>query len=64
MQHSVVFGQLVQKLEQTTSNTFALQDDQNEWSQCSILTASLKVGINFGFTASAGHWDYVFLQKC
>ena len=34
--HSVVFGQLVQKLEQTTPNSSTLQDDQNEWSQCSI----------------------------
>ena len=29
--HSVVFGQLVQKLEQTTTNISAFQDNQNEW---------------------------------
>ena len=28
--HSVVFGQLVQKLEQITPNTSTLQDNQNE----------------------------------
>ena len=43
--HSVVFGQLVQKLEQTTPNSSTLQDDQNEWSQCSIWTAGSQVGI-------------------
>ena len=43
--HSVVFGQLVQKLEQITPNSSTLQDDQNEWSQCSIWTAGLRVGI-------------------
>ena len=30
--HSVVFGQLAQKLEQITPNNSTLQDDQNEWS--------------------------------
>ena len=34
--HSVVFGPLVQKLEQITLNSSTLQDDQNKWSQCSI----------------------------
>ena len=29
---SVVFGQLVQKLQQSTPNSSTLQDDQNEWS--------------------------------
>ena len=47
--HSVVFGQLVQKLGQTTPNSSTLQDDQNEWSQCSIWTAGPKAGIFLGF---------------
>ena len=54
--HSVVFGQLVQKLEQVTPNT-TLQDDQNEWSQYRIWTAGSNVGIFLSFTlksASAG----------
>ena len=42
----VVFGQLVQKLEQITPNSSTLQDDPNEWSQCSIWTASSKVRTN------------------
>ena len=44
--HSVIFGQLVQTLEQITPNSFTLQDDQNEWSQCSIWTAGSKVRTN------------------
>ena len=54
--HSVVFGQLVQKLEQIPPNSSTLQDDQNEWSQCGIWTAGSKVWIFLGFTkpASAG----------
>ena len=44
--HSVVFGQLAQKLEQITPNNSTLQDDQNEWSQCSIWTAGSKVRPN------------------
>ena len=51
--HSVVFGQLVQKLEQITPNTSTLQDDQNEWSQCSILTVGSKFRIFLCFTKSA-----------
>ena len=53
--HCVIFGQLVQKLEQITPNSSTLQDDQNEWSQCStgIWTAGSKVGIFLGFTKSA-----------
>ena len=35
--HNAVFGQVVQKLEQITPNSSTLQDDQNEWSQCSIV---------------------------
>ena len=34
--HSVVFGQLVQTSEQITLNNSTLEDDQNEWSQCSV----------------------------
>ena len=41
--HSVVFVQLVQKLEQITSNSSTLQHEQNEWSQCGICTAGSKV---------------------
>ena len=49
--HSVVFGQLVQKLEQIlTPNSSTVQDDQNEWSQCSIWTAGSRVEIFFGFS--------------
>ena len=46
--HSVVFGQLVQMLEQITPNSSTLQDDQNEWSQYtySIWTAGSKVRTN------------------
>ena len=45
--HSIVFGQLVQKLGQTTPNSSTLQDDQNEWSaQYSIWTAGSKVRTN------------------
>ena len=44
--HSVVFGQLVQKLEQITPNSSTLQDDPNECSQCSIWTAGSKVRTN------------------
>ena len=51
--HSAVFGQLVQKLEQITPNSSTLQENQNEWSQCSIWTAGSKVGIFLGFTKSA-----------
>ena len=51
--HSVVFGQLVQKLEQITPNTSTLQDNQNEWSQCSIWNAGSRVGIFLGFKRSA-----------
>ena len=51
--HSVVFGQLVQKLEQITPNTSTLQDDQNEWLQCSIWIDGSKVGIFLGFTRLA-----------
>ena len=51
--HSVVFGQLVQTLEQITPNTSTLQDDQNEWLQCSIWIDSSKVGIFLGFTRLA-----------
>ena len=57
VRHSVVFGQLVQKLEQITPNSSTLQDDQNKWPQCSICTAGSRVGIFLGFTkspASAG----------
>ena len=50
---NVVFGQLVQKLEQLTPNSSTLQDNQNEWSQCSTWTAGSKVGIFLGFTKSA-----------
>ena len=50
---SAVFGQLVQKLEQITPNSSTLQDNQNEWSQCSIWTAGSKVGIFLGFTKLA-----------
>ena len=57
---NVVFGQLVQKLEQITPNSSALQDDQNEWSQSSIWTAGSKVGDILGFrkSASAGQGFY------
>ena len=34
--HSVVFEQLVQKLEQITPNSSTLQDEQNEWSHCIV----------------------------
>ena len=51
--HSVVFGQLVQKLEQITPNSSTLQDDQSEWSQCSIWTVGSKVRMFLGFTKSA-----------
>ena len=51
--HSVVFGQLVQKLEQITPNSSTLQDDQDEWSQSSIWIADAKIGIFLGFTKSA-----------
>ena len=51
--HSVIFGHLIQKLEQITPNSSTLQDDQNEWSQCSIWTAGTKVGIFLGFTKSS-----------
>ena len=45
--HSVVFGQLVQKLEQiNTLNSSTLQDYQNEWSRCCIWTAGSKVRTN------------------
>ena len=44
--HSVVFGQLVQRLEQMTPNRSTLQDDENEWLQCSIWTAGSKVRTN------------------
>ena len=44
--HSVVFGQLVKKLEQIILNSSTLQDDQNEWSQCSVWTACSKVRTN------------------
>ena len=44
--HSIVFGQLVQKLEQITPNSSTLQEDQNEWSQCSIWTTGSKVRTN------------------
>ena len=44
--HSVVFEQLVQKLEQITPNSSTLQDEQNEWSQCSIWTVGSKVRTN------------------
>ena len=37
---SVVFGQI-------TPNTCTLQDDQNEWSQCSIWTAGSIVGLGW-----------------
>ena len=50
--HSVVFGQPVQKLEQTTPNSSTLQDDINAWSQCSIWAAGSKVEICLGFTKS------------
>ena len=46
--HSVILKQLVPKLEQITPNTSTLQDDQNEWSQCSIWKAGSKVGIFLG----------------
>ena len=46
--HSVVFGQLVQKLEQIIPNSSTLQDDQNEWSQCGTWTAGSKVEIFLG----------------
>ena len=45
--HGGVFGQLVHKLEQIIPNSSTLQDDQNEWSQCSIWTTGSKVGIYF-----------------
>ena len=51
--HSIVFGQLVQKLEQITPNSSTLQDDQNEWSQCSIWTAGSKVRICLVFAKLA-----------
>ena len=51
--HSVVFGQLVQKLEQIIQNSSTLQDNQNEWLQCSIWTAGSKVKIFLGFAKSA-----------
>ena len=56
--HSVVFVQLVQKLEQITLNSSTLQNDQNEWSQCSIWTVGSKVEIFLGITESdsAGQW--------
>ena len=46
--HSVVFGQLVQTSEQITLNNSTLEDDQNEWSQCSVhvWTAGSKVRTN------------------
>ena len=50
--HSVVFGQLIQKLEQITPNTSTLQADQNEWPQGSIWTAGSKVWIFLGSTKS------------
>ena len=49
----IVFGQLVQKLEQITPNSSTLQDDQNEWSQCSISTAGSIVAIFWEFIKSA-----------
>ena len=39
--HSVVFGLLVQKLEQITPDSSTLQDDQNEWSQCTVVFGRL-----------------------
>ena len=47
--HSVIFGQLVQKLKHISSTTSTIQDDQNKWSQCNIWTVSLIVEIFFGF---------------
>ena len=46
--HSVVymFRQLVQKLGQITPSGSALEDSQNEWSQCSVWTAGSKVRTN------------------
>ena len=54
--HSVVFGPLVQKLEQITLNSSTLQDDQNKWSQCSIWTTGSKFRIFLSLrkAASAG----------
>ena len=39
--HSVVFGQLVQKLEQITPDSSTLQDNQNEWSQFTVVFGQL-----------------------
>ena len=39
----VVFGKLVQKLEQITPDSSTLQVDRNEWSQCSVWKTGSKV---------------------
>ena len=44
--HSVVFGQLVQRLGQITPSSSTLQDYQNELLQCSIWTAGSNVRTN------------------
>ena len=54
--HSGVVGQLVHKLEQISPNSSTLQDDQNEWSQCSIWTTGSKVWIYFvRFTSNSAN---------
>ena len=50
--YSVVFGQLVQKLEQITPNSSTVQDNQNEWLQCRIWTAGSKVRTTLGLGLS------------
>ena len=44
--HSLVSGQLVQKLEQIIPKSSTLRDNHNEWSQCSIWTAGSQVRTN------------------
>ena len=47
--NSTAFQELFQKLEQKTPNTFIIQDDQNEWSQYSILTSGSTVATFLAF---------------
>ena len=60
----MVFGQLVQKLEQISPNTSTLQDDENEWSQCCIWTAGSIVRTLPDFTklVSAGQGQICYLE--
>ena len=48
--HSMVFQQLVQKLEQTIPNTSTLQDDQNDSHSAGSKVAKLVVFTNHPFS--------------